>query len=135
MWCGGKLNDIQLYPISRPAYRSENEGTLDDKIELQEHAREFARWMILRMLYAGKPGEVSETILLRVLQSLDFDCELDDVRRDMDYLSSAGLTETGQNGVMGYRARLTELGVAVVEYSAWASSGIGRPRRWRNSKR
>jgi hypothetical protein len=108
---------------------------LNDKIELQEHAREFARWMILRMLYAGRPGGVSETILLCVLQSLDFNCELDDVRRGMDYLHSVGLAEAGEDGLKGRWARLTELGVAVVEYSAHAPSGIDSPRRWRNSKR
>lgn len=107
---------------------------MDDRIELQEHAREFARWMILRMLYAGRPGGASEIIVLRVLQSLDFDCELDDMRQDMDYLRSIGLAETGQDGRTRRWARLTELGVAVVEYSARASSGIGRPRRSRNPK-
>jgi hypothetical protein len=108
---------------------------MDAKIELHEDAREFVRWMILRMLYAGRPGVVSETILLRVLQSLDFKCELDDVRRNLDYLRSVGLAETGGNGLAGRSARLTELGIAVVEYSAHAPSGVGRPRRRRSSKR
>jgi hypothetical protein len=107
---------------------------LDDKIELQEHAREFTRWMMLRMLYAVRPGRAGQTVLLRVLQSLDFNCQLDDVRRDMDYLRSVGLAEAGEDNLRGYWARLTNLGVAVVEYNAQAPSGIDRPRRWRNSK-
>ena len=108
---------------------------MNDKIELQKRAREFVRWMMLRMLYAGRPGGVSELIILRVLQNLDFDCELDDVRQDMDYMHSVGLAEAGQDHLTGCWARLTALGVAVVEYSARTPSGIGRPSRWPSSKR
>jgi hypothetical protein len=107
---------------------------LDTKIELQEQAREFARWMILRMLYAVRPGGVSETILLHVLESLDFHCELDDVRREVDYLRSVGLAKTGEDRLTGRSARLTKFGTAVVEYSAHAPIGIDRPRRRRSSK-
>ena len=108
---------------------------MNGKIELQKHAREFVRWMILRMLYAGRPGGVSEIIILQVLQNMDFDCELNDVRQDMDYMRSVGLAEAGQDDLTGCWARLTALGVAVVEYSARAPLGIGRPRRWHGSKK
>jgi len=108
---------------------------LNDNIGLQKPAREFIRWLVLRMLYACRPGAANETIILRVLQNLDFDCELDDVRQDIDYMQSVGLAETGQDGLTGWRARLTAVGVAVVEYGVRAPSGIGRPRRWRRSKR
>ena len=127
-------------PISTPApdvsgLRYRKGGALNDKIELQQTAREFTRWMILRMLYACRPGVASETIIMRVLRNLDFDCELDDVREAIQYMRSAGLAETGQHSRNEWRARLTALGVAVVEYNARAPSGIGRPRRWRISKR
>jgi hypothetical protein len=108
---------------------------LNNAIELQKRAREFVRWLILRMLHAGRPGGVSELIILRVLQNLDFNYELDDVRQDMDYMCSVGLAEAGQDNLTGCWARITALGVAVVEYGACAPSGIGRPRRWRISKR
>ena len=108
---------------------------MDTKIEPQEHAREFTRWMILRMLYAIRPGGVSETVLMHVLGSLDFNCELDDVRREVDYLRSLGLAEAGKGSLTGRSTRLTELGAAVVEYSAHAPAGIDRPRRRRSSKR
>lgn len=108
---------------------------MNGKIELQKYAREFIRWMILRMLYAGRPGGVSELIILRVLQNMDFDRELDDVRQDMDYMRSVGLAAAGQDDLTGCRARLTALGVAVVEYTARVPSGIGRPRRWHSSKK
>ena len=108
---------------------------MNGKIELKKSAREFVRWVILRMLYAGGPGGVSEITILRVVQTMDLDCELDDVRQDMDYMRSAGLAEVGPNGPTGCRVRLTARGVAVVEYSARAPSGVGRPRRWHSSKK
>jgi hypothetical protein len=108
---------------------------LNDKIELQKPAREFAGWMMLRMLYAVRPGRVSQAVILRVLQNLDFDCEPGDVRQTIDYMRSVGLAEAGQNAMKEWWARLTVLGVAVVEYTAQAPSGIGRPKRWRGSKR
>jgi hypothetical protein len=107
---------------------------LHDSVELQQQSSEFARWLILRMLYACRPGAASENIILRVLQSLDFDCGPIDVRQVIDYLQSAGLAVPVRNGRKGWRARLTPLGVAVVEYAAHAPSGISRPRRWRSSK-
>jgi hypothetical protein len=102
---------------------------LNGKIELQKRAREFVRWMILRMLYAIRPGGVSETIVLGVLQDLNFDCELDDVRQEIDYLRCVGLAEAGQDDLAGGWSRLTVLGVAVVEYNAPAPSRIGRTKR------
>jgi hypothetical protein len=108
---------------------------LNDTLGLEPRTREFTRWMVLRMLYACRPGAANERIILRVLNSLDFNCQLDDVRAAIDYMQLIGLTEARQNRTKGASARLTSLGVAVVEYSAHAPAGIGRPRRWRNSKR
>jgi len=108
---------------------------LNDTFGLEQRTREFTRWMVLRMLYACRPGAANERIILRVLNSLDFNCELDDVREAIDYMQLIGLAEARQNRIRGGSARLTRLGVAVVEYSTRAPTGIGRPRRWRNSKR
>jgi hypothetical protein len=87
------------------------------------------------MLFACRPGAASETIILQVLHNLHFNRELDDVRQAFDYMRSVGLAEVNQDGRKGWRARLTALGLAVVEYNAQAPSGIGRPRRWRSSNR
>ena len=101
---------------------------MNDKIELQKRDREFARWMILRILYAGRPGRISEMIILRVLQNLDVDCELDQLRQDMEYMQSVGLAEAGCNDTTGCWACLTALGVAVAEYNKHAPSDICHPR-------
>jgi hypothetical protein len=110
-------------------------GLLNEKIGSQQRPQEFIRWMVLRMLYACRPGAACETIILRVLQTLEFDCEPDDVRQAVDYMQSVGLAEAGQHRRTGPCARLTALGIAVVEYNAQSPSGIGRPQRWRGSGR
>jgi hypothetical protein len=107
---------------------------LNDKIEPQQHVREFTRWMILRMLYACRPGAATDTIIARVLQNLEFNCAVQDVHEAVEYMQLTGLACT-QHRRTGWRARLTALGVAVVEYSARAPAGIRRPRRWRSSKK
>jgi hypothetical protein len=89
---------------------------------------EFTRWIILMMLYACRPGAASERILLRVLQSLHFDCELDDVRQGLKYMTSVGLVQTASDRCSGWRARLTSLGAAVIEYKARPASDIRRRR-------
>lgn len=109
-------------------------GALNDQIEPQQPVREFTRWMILRMLYACRPGAATATIIARVLQSLEFDCALHDVHEAIGYMELTGLAAS-QHCRTGRRARLTALGVAVVEFSARAPAGIRRPRRWRSSKR
>jgi hypothetical protein len=107
---------------------------MNENIAAQEENTGFVQWMILRMLYACRPGAASEKIILKVLESLDFGCELNDVREAITYMQSAGLLNT-IHGRTGWRARLTKLGVAVVEYSEQAPPGIGRPRKWRSSKK
>jgi hypothetical protein len=108
---------------------------MNDTTELNDQDQRFTRWLILRMLYACRPGAASGTIMLRVLHSLNFDCAPADLSHAIDYMCSAGLAEARRDDLAGWRAHLTALGVAVVEYNAQAPSGIARPRRWRGSKR
>jgi hypothetical protein len=118
--------------FSQAASRHDYSGViLNDKIELQKHDREFVRWLILHMLYAARPGGISDIVILRVLQNLDFDCQVDRLREDLDYLQSVGLAEAGHDDIIGYRAGLTRLGVAVVEYKERVPSGVGRPKKLR----
>jgi hypothetical protein len=135
MW-RGPTTDIgaRLSFLSPPLSKQHSGGTLNNKTEPGKHAREFARWLILRMLYAVRPRDSDEINILRVLQSFDFDCELEHVRQDIDYMAAAGLVQASQESPTRYRARLTTTGTALVEYNAPALSGIARPRRRRNSK-
>jgi hypothetical protein len=108
---------------------------LNATIDLQDRNQEFTRWMMLRMLYACRPGAASESVVLQVLRNFDFNCDLHDVRKAFDYMESVGLAAAVRDRVRGWRARITPLGIAVVEYDVKAPLGIGRPRRWRGAKR
>jgi hypothetical protein len=106
---------------------------LDDKTHFEKTRLETARLLILRALYAARPLEAGDTILLRILNDFHFNYTLDDVRREIDYLSLLGLAEAGQDEGLGWWARPTALGIAVVEHNAPVPAGIapsldsGRP--------
>jgi hypothetical protein len=99
---------------------------LDDKVRAGKIRLETARLLILRVLYAARPIEAGETILLRILNDFHFNHTLDDVRRELDYLRSLGLAEADQDEAVGWWARLTALGIAVVELNAPVPAGSAR---------
>jgi len=100
---------------------------LDDKTHFEKTRRESARLLILRILYAARPAEADEAILLRLLNDFHFNYSLDDVRRELDYLRSLGLAETGQDETVGWWGRPTALAIAVVELNAPVPAGVARP--------
>ena len=83
--------------------------------------------LILRTLYAARPIEADEAIVLRILNDFRFNYSLDDVRRELDYLHSLGLVEAGQDETLGWWARPTALGIAMVEHNAPVPAGVARP--------
>ena len=97
---------------------------MDDKTHFAKTRLETARLLILRALYAARPLEAGETILLRILNDFHFNYTLDDVRRELDYLRLLGLAEAGQDEGLGWWARPTALGIAVVEHNAPVPAGI-----------
>jgi hypothetical protein len=106
---------------------------VSDKIDLEKPRRETARLLILRALYAARPIEASDTVVLRILGDFHLDYMLDEVRRELDYLRSLGLAEIDQDEPTGWWVRLTALGVAVVEQNAPVPPGITRPPRPRRT--
>jgi hypothetical protein len=107
--------------------RTGSEKGLNDKIDLAKARRETARLLILRILYAARPIEATEAIVLRILRDFRFDYTVDDVRRELDYLRSLGLAEAGQDELVGWWARLTVLGITTVDDNAPIPAGIARP--------
>jgi hypothetical protein len=58
--------------------------------------------MILRMLYACRPGAATDTIIARVLQNLEFNCALDDIHEAIQYMELTGLADS-QHHRTGWR--------------------------------
>jgi hypothetical protein len=101
-------------------------GTMD----LEQKQREEARWRILRVLDAGRPIAVSESIVWRVLHDIRLPMSVTSVRREIDYLSDLGLIEIEGEDSETWFAKLTAQGVDVVEYTLAAPAGVARPRKY-----
>jgi DNA-binding transcriptional ArsR family regulator len=101
-----------------------------DAINLEQKQREEARWRILRVLDAGRPIAVSETIVWRVLADLKLTLTLNTLRRELSYLRDLGLVELDGERDETWYAKLTAQGVDVVEYTTPAPAGIARPRKY-----
>ena len=98
-----------------------------DAMNLEQKQREEAR---LRVLDAGRPIAVSETIVWRVLADINLALTLNALRRELSYLRDRGLVEIEGEDNDTWYARLTASGVDVVEYTAPAPPGIARPRKY-----
>lgn len=101
-----------------------------DTIDLEQKQREEARWRILRVLDAGRPIAVSETIVWRVLADIKLPLTLNTLRRELSYLRDLGLLEVDGEEHETWYARLTAAGVDVVEYTIAAPAGVARPRKY-----
>jgi hypothetical protein len=101
-----------------------------DAMNLEQRQREEARWRILRVLDAGRPIGVSETIVWRVLADIKLAITLNALRRELTYLRDRGLLEIEGEDNETWYARLTASGVDVVEYTSPAPVGIARPRKY-----
>ena len=101
-----------------------------DAMSIEQKNREEARWRILRVLDAGRPIAVLETIIWRVLADIKLSLSLMAVRRELSYLRDLGLVEIDGEDADTWYAKLTAAGVDVVEYTAPAPAGVARPRKY-----
>jgi hypothetical protein len=99
-------------------------------MDLEQKQRDEARWRILRVLDAGRPISVSETIVWRVLHDIRLPMSINSVRRELFYLRDLGLIVVEGDDTEIWLARLTARGVDVVEYTIEAPVGIARPRKY-----
>jgi hypothetical protein len=96
-------------------------------MDIHQKRREERRWIILRILDAGRPIGASESIVGSVLSDTKLDGSPAAVRRELDYLCGLGLVEVSDLDDGTWHARLTANGVAVLEYVVAAPAGIARP--------
>jgi hypothetical protein len=100
------------------------------EIDLEKAQREQTRWRMLKILDAGRPLPVSETVILQILQDAALPITPSMLRRELDYLADRRLVLiTGQNSPV-WAAELTRHGVDVVEYTVDCQPGIARPTKW-----
>lgn len=101
---------------------------MTDEFGFEQKRREERRWMILRVLNAGRPIGASEDMIGLCLRDTSQVCGKDELRKDLDYLRSLKLIEI-DDGVeeLGWYGTLLAEGVGVVEYSKPCPAGIARP--------
>jgi hypothetical protein len=103
---------------------------MSNGMDLNQKQREEARWRILRILDAGRPIGVSESIILRVLDDVRLPMGPTGVRRELDYLRDLGLADIEEEDGEGWIGKLTASGVDLVEYTVQAPPGVARPKRY-----
>lgn len=96
-------------------------------MDIEQKQREAARWVILRILNAGRPVGVNDSVILSVLEDEQLIASRRELQRQCDYLHALGLLTLEDETADGFAAKLTAAGVAVVEYAAPAPVGIARP--------
>jgi len=114
---------------------------------VKQSRRENARWIVLRILEAGRPIGASETVVSRILADIRMRYSVEELRTELIYLhklglididrrdretwtalQGLGLIDVDQQYVETWWVKLTAHGIRVVEYSTAAPAGIGRPR-------
>lgn len=103
---------------------------MSGEIDMERAQREETRWRILKVLDAGRPTAVSETIILRVLQDINLQVTPKMLRRELDYLADRQLITVLDKDGPTWSADLTRAGVDVVEYTIPCEPGIARPKKW-----
>src|SRR6266705_5648210 len=98
-------------------------------VDLEQKQREDARWRMLRVLDAGRPIGVNETIVWRVLHDVKIGLSQMQIRRELKYLQDLGLVYIQGEGSETWSANLTASGVNIVEYTVECPPGIARPRQ------
>lgn len=101
-----------------------------NEIDIEKARREETRWRILKVLDAGRPLSMPETLILRTLHDVSMPVTPHALRRELDYLEDRKLvTITGKDGPT-WQAELTHYGVDIVEYTTECFPGIARPKKW-----
>ena len=99
-------------------------------IDLEKQKREQLRWLILETLNAARPIGANEGLILQTVNAVQGDVTALELRRELDYLEARKLAEvSGKNSAM-WNAKLTQVGIDLVEYTVDCDAGIARPPKY-----
>jgi len=98
---------------------------------LERADREECRWRILRVLDAGRPRCVADTLIWRALADIDMPLTLEGIRRELKYLEGKKLVNLRRRrGDEVWQATLTSDGVDYVDFTSDDLPGISRPPKY-----
>lgn len=92
-----------------------------------QHTRAEARYALLRALYEGRHGFLSEATLCAEAGFGAGEITRTQMLRDVQHLEGRGLVATSPRQDGALRARITPHGVDVVEHAAPCPAGVARP--------
>jgi len=102
----------------------------DQGVDIERLHREEIRWRVLKVLDAGRPGNMPETMILRAVQDAALAATPSTLRRELGYLEDRMLVKITGRDSMIWVAELSRTGVDVVEYTIDCQAGIARPPKW-----
>jgi len=92
--------------------------------------RESIRWQILLTLNNARPLGALEGLVLAVVQAEYPDSSLQEVRRELGYVSDRELVNIDKQPDGRWKSEITRHGVDLVEYTIPIEPGIGRPEKY-----
>lgn len=98
-------------------------------VDMEKARRETSRWLILQCLNCARPVGASESLLLSALTDPAQITRLE-LRRELDYLEERELLEISGRDSVQWNAKLTRVGVDLVEYTIPCEPGIARPQKY-----
>ncbi len=107
---------------------------MSGELDLLEKAkRENSRWRILKILDAGRPMHVGESLIGLTLNDAGFPLTPNELRKELDYLENRQLVKIenrGSGSMREWSIELTRTGIDLVEYTIDCEPGIARPAKW-----
>ena len=102
---------------------------MNNKPDMEKARRETNRWLILQCLDCARPLGAAEALLLSALADTVQLTQLE-LRRELDYLSDRDLIDLSGRGGPQWHAKLTRIGIDLVEYTVPCEPGIARPQKY-----
>jgi hypothetical protein len=98
--------------------------------DIAKARREAVRWLILLTLNAARPVGANELIVMDCVRAAQPDVTERELRLELDYLEERGLLEITCRDCETWFAKLTRIGIDVVEYTVECDPGIARPKKY-----
>lgn len=99
-------------------------------IDMQKTRREGMRWYLLLALNNARPLGAIDSLLIQIMQDIYTRVTPTELQQQLDYLAMRKMVELDKKPDGHWHAKLTSLGVDVVEYTADCRVGIARPEKY-----
>lgn len=99
-------------------------------VDVLKSRRESMRWHLLNALDKARPIGALDILLLDIIRCIYADSTATELHAQLDYLHSHHFVELDKRSDGHWHAKLTHIGIDVVEYVAECPKGIARPQKY-----